>query len=229
MLICHLTLLFSGMKKVLFYMFSVLCAFCMSACSDDSNVDDTTLVIDVPVITDITFNSAEVKAVIKDAEFVERGVCYSTFKNPNMLNNKIVAGDATDEFSVVLKDLSSNTKYYVRSYAVLQDNSVVYSGIVDFSTLANEGDELLGKYTPPMYSDNYMAINNWAITISGILQIFMTLTCLKPMTDIITCIRLMLLMEINIWETVDISMADAQRILSTGNIWEAPCVKYQHG
>lgn len=99
-------------------MFSVLCAFCMSACSDDSNVDDTTLVIDVPVITDITFNSAEVKAVIKDAEFVERGVCYSTFKNPNMLNNKIVSGDATDEFSVVLKDLSSNTKYYVRSYAV---------------------------------------------------------------------------------------------------------------
>ena len=87
-------------------MFSVLCAFCMSACSDDANVDDTTLVIDVPVITDITFNSAEVKAVIKDAEFVERGVCYSTFKNPNMLNNKIVAGDATDEFSVVLKDLS---------------------------------------------------------------------------------------------------------------------------
>lgn len=150
------------MKKVLFYMFSVLCAFCMSACSDDSNVDDTTLVIDVPVITDITFNSAEVKAVIKDAEFVERGVCYSTFKNPNMLNNKIVAGDATDEFSVVLKDLSSNTKYYVRSYAVLQDNSVVYSEIVDFSTLANEDDELLGKYTPPMYSDNYMAINNWA-------------------------------------------------------------------
>ena len=61
-------------------MFSVLCAFCMNACSDDSNVDDTTLVIDVPVITDITFNSAEVKAVIKDAEFVERGVCYSTSK-----------------------------------------------------------------------------------------------------------------------------------------------------
>lgn len=160
--ICHLMSLLFGMRKVFVYMLLVLCAFYASACNDDSDVDETKIVIEAPVIGNITSNSVEVKVVVKGALFKERGVCYSTFKNPNMLNNKIMTNEATDEFSIVLNDLSINTKYYVRTYAVLTDKSVLYSDIVIFNTIVDEAAEILEKYVPPMYSDNYMAIGNWA-------------------------------------------------------------------
>ena len=143
-------------------MLLALCVFYTNACNDNSDVGETKIVIEPPVIADITLNSAEVKVIVKGAVFKERGVCYSTFKNPNMLNNKIMTDEATDEFSIVLNNLSINTKYYVRAYAVLTDKSVLYSDIVNFNTVADEAGEILEKYVPPMYSDNYMAIGNWA-------------------------------------------------------------------
>lgn len=111
------------------------CVLYASACSEDSDVNDTKIIMEAPVISNITLNSAEVKVIIKGAIFKERGVCYSTFKNPNMLNNKIMTDAVTDEFSIVLNNLSTNTKYYVRTYAVLTDKRVLYSDIINLIQL----------------------------------------------------------------------------------------------
>ena len=46
-------------------MLLALCVFYTNACNDNSDVGETKIVIEAPVIADITLNSAEVKVIVK--------------------------------------------------------------------------------------------------------------------------------------------------------------------
>jgi outer membrane protein assembly factor BamB len=48
----------------------------------------------------------------------EKGICYSTNPNPIITNSKIASGNGTGLFSLTINNLSSNTQYYARAYAV---------------------------------------------------------------------------------------------------------------
>ena len=71
----------------------------------------------------------------------ERGICWSTNHNPTISDSHATSGTGTGSFTVNMTDLTENTTYYVRAYAI---NSIgtVYGDEVNFTTLQN--------VTPPM-------------------------------------------------------------------------------
>ena len=68
----------------------------------------------------------------------ERGVVWATTSNPTTSNNKIAVGNGTGSFSTLVSGLTSNTTYYVRSYAI---NSVgtAYGTQISFTTTDGSG------------------------------------------------------------------------------------------
>ena len=51
--------------------------------------------------------------------YIERGVCYSTTRNPTTANHQTpVAGAGTGNFTTGVSGLTPNTTYYVRAYAI---------------------------------------------------------------------------------------------------------------
>jgi len=95
-----------------------------------------------PVLTDsvtkITFSSALVYASISNAGWPVsgRGVVYSqTVVVPTLGSGTVVeAGSGEGDFSVSINNLSANKPYFVRAYAV-GENDTVYGGVVSFKTL----------------------------------------------------------------------------------------------
>lgn len=87
-------------------------------------------------VTDFTYNTATVVGeVINDggATVTESGFCWSTSQNPTMEDSHIEAGQGLGVFSAQLPNLHSNTRYYVKAYAV-NDNGIAYGNQVDFTT-----------------------------------------------------------------------------------------------
>jgi hypothetical protein len=95
-----------------------------------------------PVLTDsvtkITFSSALVYASISNTGWpvLGRGVVYSqTVVVPTLGSGTVVeAGSGEGDFSVPINNLSANKPYFVRAYAV-GENDTVYGGVVSFKTL----------------------------------------------------------------------------------------------
>ena len=90
-------------------------------------------------ITNITQTSAIIRCnVISDgnATVTERGVCWSTSPSPTTSGNHESDGSGTGGFAVELTNLTPNTTYYVRAYAI---NSVgtKYGNELSFTTLEN--------------------------------------------------------------------------------------------
>ena len=72
-------------------------------------------------ITQYTFNTATVGGNVTSAgssSVTERGIVYGTSANPTLSNNKIVKGNELGSFIETISNLSSNTTYYVRAYAI---------------------------------------------------------------------------------------------------------------
>ena len=92
-------------------------------------------------VTDITINSAvcggEV-AMEGEAVIVARGVCYGTNQNPTIEDSKTTDGEGVGAFTSNITELSQNTTYYVRAYAV-NEMGVAYGEEVSFSTTSTEG------------------------------------------------------------------------------------------
>ncbi|MDL2228465.1 hypothetical protein LJC30_06235, partial [Odoribacter sp. OttesenSCG-928-L07] len=87
---------------------------------------------------------------IGNPEYTEKGICYSTSTNPTISNKKvIVEGDEVGEYFVDIKNLSLNTLYYVRAYAV-NEAGIAYGNEIEFTTLPAQpftyyGDIILSK------------------------------------------------------------------------------------
>ncbi len=89
-------------------------------------------------VTNITTTSATGSgAVISDggSTVSERGLCWSTNHNPTINGTHIAAGEGTGDFTATMTNLTANTTYYVRAYAI---NGVgpAYGDEVEFATLS---------------------------------------------------------------------------------------------
>jgi len=62
-----------------------------------------------------------------------RGVCWNTYGNPTLLENKTIDGASTGSFTSYLTSLSENQTYYVRAYATNSDGTS-YSNQISFTT-----------------------------------------------------------------------------------------------
>jgi hypothetical protein len=97
-------------------------------------------------VTGITSNSATFGGAISNAngnQIMERGIVYSTSPNPTLGSNKIVIGNGIGTFDTIsalgyqyAHLLNSNTTYYVRAYAVTENNISAYGNEVSFTTLS---------------------------------------------------------------------------------------------
>ena len=98
------------------------------------------------VITGITSNSATFGGAISNAngnQIMERGIVYSTSPNPTVGSNQIMIGSGIGTFDIIsglgyqyAHLLNSNTTYYVRAYAVTENNISAYGNEVSFTTLS---------------------------------------------------------------------------------------------
>jgi hypothetical protein len=98
-------------------------------------------------VTGITSNSATFGGAISNAngnQIMERGIVYSTIPNPTIGSNKILIGNGIGTFDTIsalgyyqyAHLLNPNTTYYVRAYAVTENNISAYGNEVSFTTLS---------------------------------------------------------------------------------------------
>ena len=103
----------------------------------------TVKAIDLPILstidaTNITANSATLGGNITDSGtpvYTEKGICYATSQEPTTNNNKKVVsgGEITGNYTTNVTDLSPNTTYYVRAYAI-NSAGTAYGNQVSFKT-----------------------------------------------------------------------------------------------
>jgi hypothetical protein len=67
------------------------------------------------------------------SSITERGICWGTASNPTTANSKATSGTGTGEFTADMTELSPNTTYYVRAYAV-NEAGTTYGNEVSFKT-----------------------------------------------------------------------------------------------
>ena len=98
-------------------------------------------------VIDITSNSATFGGEISNAnenQIIERGIVYSTSPNPNIaLSDNIIIGNGIGDFDTISgigyqydHILNPNTTYYVRAYAITENNISAYGNEVSFTTLS---------------------------------------------------------------------------------------------
>jgi len=97
-----------------------------------------------PILANITTNSAIAiststaavnSSIINNggSPIIESGVCWNTQINPNILNNKIINTQTTENFTSIITGLIENTLYYVRAYAI-NNVGITYGENLDFIT-----------------------------------------------------------------------------------------------
>lgn len=75
-------------------------------------------------LTELTYNSAEAHGRVENIggpTVLECGVCYSTEENPTIDDMRVVADVTIGSFDCLLRDLTAETWYYLRAYAVCPD------------------------------------------------------------------------------------------------------------
>jgi uncharacterized protein (TIGR02145 family) len=96
---------------------------------------------DVPVVvtsemSDVTNNYAVAGGSVLDdngAYVTDSGICWSTSENPDTTNNRSSCCSGTGSFTIRIKKLSPDTRYYVRAYAT-NSAGIGYGNQVIFST-----------------------------------------------------------------------------------------------
>ncbi|MBM1104511.1 fibrobacter succinogenes major paralogous domain-containing protein [Aurantibacter crassamenti] len=83
--------------------------------------------------------------IISDGgEFITaKGICWSSSKNPTVLDNKTDEGEGLKSFSSEIEGLMPNTTYYVRSYAS-NSSGIGYGDVLSFTTL-EENTKTVGE------------------------------------------------------------------------------------
>lgn len=66
----------------------------------------------------------------------ERGICWATSQNPTIADKTADGGSGTGAFSCEMRQLTPNTKYYVRAYAINR-MGISYGSTKSFTTLAS--------------------------------------------------------------------------------------------
>lgn len=90
-------------------------------------------------VTNIGTNSATASANITSdggATVTSRGICWGTSPYPTQVHSYKTNGSGTGSFSVTLDELSANTTYYVRAFAINSEGTA-YANQVSFTTQQN--------------------------------------------------------------------------------------------
>jgi hypothetical protein len=66
----------------------------------------------------------------------QRGICYGLNPNPSISDSKVISGEGMGTYKINLNNLKSNSKYYVRAYAI-NSKGTGYGNEQSFSTLDN--------------------------------------------------------------------------------------------
>jgi len=105
------------------------------ACQKENKVSKTELT--TGAVTAITATTATLGGNITNEgnpAYTERGVCYSVMQYPTLESEKVqVLGTGTGDFNAQITDLTANTLYFVRAYAI-SDEGTVYGNEVSFLT-----------------------------------------------------------------------------------------------
>lgn len=111
-----------------------------TACDDDDDCDELSL--GAPEFTEIAAPTAIATSIVSvDPEDLEEGeirvmaygFCYSTTKNPTIYGATVNTLPEKGKMSATLTDLTDNTIYYVRAFATLYPNGVIYSPEVEMA------------------------------------------------------------------------------------------------
>ncbi len=105
--------------------------------------DDNSSSLQLPTVeSETTINNAEITFTTLKIDghvvsnggstIIERGVCWSTNPNPTTADELILQG--TDDFSIIIDELISNTDYYFRVFAT-NEVGTNYSSELSFRTL----------------------------------------------------------------------------------------------
>jgi hypothetical protein len=102
--------------------------------------------ITTSAVSGITSNSATFGGIINNAngnQIMERGIVYSTNPKPTIVSNKIIIGNGIGTFDTISALgyqyphlLKPNTTYYVRAYAITENNITAYGNEISFTTLS---------------------------------------------------------------------------------------------
>lgn len=142
----------------------VICALLFGACSDDDkDFGEQGVIIEAPVVSEVTSYSVQLQATLAAASDVtlgKRGFCYSTQANPDIYSSTVVA-TGNENFSATIDGLTINTTYYVRAFVSIYNGGVAYSPQIEVLTGEGSLDEQLAQYKAPTYADNYASISAW--------------------------------------------------------------------
>lgn len=152
------------MKKLTFFLMSLLMVLVFTACSDGlDNIEynrNSDIVVATPQVAATTSTSLTVNASVTGNlnDVVKRGFCYSiNAQNPTIKDNVV---EADENFSATISGLTGNTSYYIRAY-VYGNSRYTYSDALTATTESLSFDEQLKNYVAPTYPDNYADIAGW--------------------------------------------------------------------
>ena len=122
-------------------MMSCLLLIGFTACDDDDD-DCDGLALSAPVLTEITALTAIATSdvIVKQKDLDEGnirvmayGFCYSTSKNPTTYSSTVKTLPENGKMEATLTELTDNTVYYVRAFATLYPNGIIYSPEVEMT------------------------------------------------------------------------------------------------
>jgi len=128
------------MKKTHFRKYSIIIlgivTLVLNSCNFDSNdLYSPSITLEIGPNVKSTSATSESTVSIKTGFNINaKGVCWSTKDNPTNKNNITNDGLGTGHFASNLKNLIPGTTYYVRAYALINNDYYIYSNSVCFKT-----------------------------------------------------------------------------------------------
>ena len=120
--------------------------------------------------SNVTLSSAVLGGVISNPNNItinEKGICYSKTTNPFIENSQTLISIDTNNYSITLNNLDSNTTYYVKAY-LKTNTGIVYGSQINFVTSASA-----------FKTDTVSTITQVSATVGGIINNYAGATILS--------------------------------------------------
>ena len=129
------------MKKTFLHLATtiLLLTIIVIACKKEKNPEDSVTFI-ISEATNISESGATFDVSVRtNITLTNKGICYSSQNStPTTEDFKISKGSGVSNYKVTLTDLTDNTGYFVRPYAIA-DGETYYGEVITFTTLQEKG------------------------------------------------------------------------------------------